>query len=460
MGFSGTAQNLVPNPSFEDTTISCAQWLSNPYPPGNVAYWFNPTGGTPDYFNAASCGGTPNGIGFQFPYSGNAVIGIGAYIIPSMNDREYVACTLTQPLEASKKYCVSFFVSLADRSRYAIDGMGALLTADTATCVGYCLLPFTPQISNQTGNILSDTVNWMLISGGLTASGGEKIITIGNFKADSDLTIINTGQVSNVSGYYYIDNISVIEMTCDTANAGNDVTICEGDSVRLGTPSFAGCIYRWQTATGLDDTTIAQPTATPAQTTTYILLVTDTSTGTLCEWTSMDTVTVTVIPFTPQIANAGTDAILCMGESVVLGTASCNSCTYQWQPFSSLNNATSAQPTANPVQTISYILTMTDSVPPCGKTTTDNVTVFVENCGIEVYNIFTPNNDGKNETFTIKNLPLNSSLQIFNRWGNKVHESKNYNNTWTGNELPDGTYYYIIILPNKETYHGFVEIRR
>jgi hypothetical protein len=39
-----------------------------------------------------------------------------------------------------------------------------------------------------------------------------------------------------------------------------------------------------------------------------------------------------------------------------------------------------------------------------------------------------------------------SELHVFNRWGNKVFESKNYNNDWDGGGLPAGTYYYILDL--------------
>ena len=233
--------------------------------------------------------------------------------------------------------------------------------------------------------------------------------------------------------------------------------------MQLGTTQCNGCIYTWQPATSLSDTSIAQPLAFPLQTTTYVLTVRDTTTGTLCEWTSTDTVTVTVIPFAPQFADAGIDKTLCKGESVTLGSSPCGNCTYQWQPFSTLNNSSIAQPTATPTQTTAYILTMTDSVPPCAKTTTDTVNVFVNDCAagpIEIPNLFTPNGDGKNEVFYIKNLPANSSLQIFNRWGNKVYSSGNYNNTWYGGGVTDGTYFYILALPDKKTYRGFVEIRR
>src|SRR5260221_12457181 len=114
-------------------------------------------------------------------------------------------------------------------------------------------------------------------------------------------------------------------MIYETANAGRDKIICEGDSVMLGTVQCDGCTYQWFPANGLSNDTTAQPMATPTQTTSYILTLTDTTTTSIdtcvCRsmFVTMDTVTVTVIPFAPQMADAGGDKTLCKGESVTLG---------------------------------------------------------------------------------------------------------------------------------------------
>lgn len=59
---------------------------------------------------------------------------------------------------------------------------------------------------------------------------------------------------------------------------------------------------------------------------------------------------------------------------------------------------------------------------------------------------FTPNEDGVNDNFVIKNLEKypDSQLQIFNRWGNVVYQATGYRNDWDGRNAPDGTYYYIL----------------
>jgi len=86
---------------------------------------------------------------------------------------------------------------------------------------------------------------------------------------------------------------------------------------------------------------------------------------------------------------------------------------------------------------------------------------------------FTPNGDGKNDVFFIKGLngrPV--KLTIFNRWGNKVYEKSDYDNSWNGyvntsaitlgsNKVPAATYYYIVefLDGDKETRTGFVVVQ-
>ena len=97
----------------------------------------------------------------------------------------------------------------------------------------------------------------------------------------------------------------------------------------------------------------------------------------------------------------------------------------------------------------------------------DSVAITVTAAGIVIPNIFTPNNDGKNDVFNIKGLESfpGSQLIIFNRWGNEVYHADNYLNNWNGSGLAEGTYYYI--LNRKEplgstvtTFKGWVFLKR
>jgi len=111
--------------------------------------------------------------------------------------------------------------------------------------------------------------------------------------------------------------------------------------------------------------------------------------------------------------------------------------------------------------------------------TTTSALVSAEACEISIPKIFTPNGDGKNDVFEIKNLETypNSSISIFNRWGAKVFMSSDYQNDWDGHsqnalnvgkdELPEGTYYYILKVggasgqPNAgKLYTGYIYLKR
>ena len=83
---------------------------------------------------------------------------------------------------------------------------------------------------------------------------------------------------------------------------------------------------------------------------------------------------------------------------------------------------------------------------------------------------FSPNGDGKNDTFVIANAGNKRiSLEIYNRWANRVYRSADYKNDWSGqsnegirtsSELPEGTYFYIIVIDGKDKYVGSITLKR
>ena len=79
---------------------------------------------------------------------------------------------------------------------------------------------------------------------------------------------------------------------------------------------------------------------------------------------------------------------------------------------------------------------------------------------LNVPNIITPNNDNLNDVFVLPVSQRGGKLEIFNRWGNKVQEFNNYQNTWAGAGQPDGVYYYYITDAGGKKSKGWVEVRR
>jgi gliding motility-associated-like protein len=80
---------------------------------------------------------------------------------------------------------------------------------------------------------------------------------------------------------------------------------------------------------------------------------------------------------------------------------------------------------------------------------------------IFIPNIFTPNGDGSNDVFFIRNLPeANANLVITNRWGGEIYSTKSYQNNWDGGDAADGVYYYRLEAPDTDAITGWVEILR
>jgi hypothetical protein len=172
--------------------------------------------------------------------------------------------------------------------------------------------------------------------------------------------------------------VVTVDNDLPTADAGTDASrlACNTTPVTsLGTAAQAGYTYAWTPATGLDDATAAQPTASPATTTTYSLVVTETLTG--CE-SAPDEVVVTVDNDLPT-ADAGTDkTITCITTEVTIGTALQAGYTYAWTPATGLDDATAAQPTASPATTTTYSLVVTETLTGC-ESAPDEVVVTVDN---------------------------------------------------------------------------------
>lgn len=106
-------------------------------------------------------------------------------------------------------------------------------------------------------------------------------------------------------------------------------------------------------------------------------------------------------------------------------------------------------------------LTLTGEVSnPCG-TATGEYAVLIDPCEITIPNIFTPNNDGINDRYFIDGLDVyrNVFFRVYNRWGDTIYESDNYiNGSWRGDDAVDGTYWYVIRLPNGREYTGTLNI--
>ncbi len=282
--------NLIPNSSFE-LNSGCPSAPNQLYLTND---WKNPTQGSPDYFhscNSTWLGVPDNIIGSQNAHSGNAYPG---FVVFGGAFTEYIQVQLNDSLQNGKTYCVEFFVSLAGLSEFKSIGPQAYFSTDSIRSNTTSNFSYAPQIIS--ANIINDTTSWVIISGEFNAGGGEFYLTIGNF-LDSISTPYDTlTNNTNLVSYFYIDDVSVYEKI--NSDAGNNKAICLGDSIIIGSFGENGITYRWNTATGLSDSTNSQPWAKPLQTMTYYLTITDTG-GLYCTGSLTDSITITVNDCTP-----------------------------------------------------------------------------------------------------------------------------------------------------------------
>ncbi len=220
-----TAQNLVPNPSFEDTT-ACGQ-----YPAGDYEYmlglarpWFSPNRATPDIYDCdldRSCGQPmdPDELQsvFQLAYDGERLSGAFHWYgpgVPSDQDtREYLMTRLLAPLAAGQSYEVSLHYSRAEGYGLAIDRIGVHLGFDSISVDETGVLDVAPQVllRDPLNTYLAEGVEWVQLVDTFIASGGEEWMTIGTFDGSDAVngTDLLPGSGSNFA-YYYVDQVSVV----------------------------------------------------------------------------------------------------------------------------------------------------------------------------------------------------------------------------------------------------------
>ena len=206
------AQNLIPNGDFEDFS-TCPTSVSQS---DKLDFWFSPTmTGSPDFLHIC---GTPNSSvsvpannhSYQYPQSGEGFIGLLLYRNLSTVVREYISTELTETLEADVCYQFEMFINLVDRSRYAIDRIGVYFSDEMITDEAVLPLAVEPIIETPVGDIFSDTMNWVSITGEFQANGTENYVVIGNFRTDSLLQVETFDPPNSANyAYYYFDNISL-----------------------------------------------------------------------------------------------------------------------------------------------------------------------------------------------------------------------------------------------------------
>jgi gliding motility-associated-like protein len=373
------AQNLVPNPSFEDMN-DCDLVLPELFCSQHWAEYLDlDFGNTPDLGYEGAQFFPPSTID---AYDGDQYLNIEC----SMGNPEYIQIDLIEALTAGTSYCVSFYASLSQESNEVAPSLGAYFTDAPLTNS-----PFELGIAASVqGPVDFDPTSWTLISGTYVAQGGESMMVFSGFE--------NTGTMP--FPYMYIDMVSVVPMPDLVLD---DQEWCEAPVV---IDAFAnGATYSWSSGHTTSSIEVNEPG-------TYTVLRT--------------------LEVCTQQASA--EVLECTDTPV--------------DPEDPIDPKDPVDP---------------DSTENDGPTVGLELVFFVPNA-------FTPDGDGSNDIFGAVGPQTDAFLlQIFNRWGEMVYESKQVDQRWTGNHqggeyfVPDGVYVYRLSATNEQStvqFNGHVLLMR
>lgn len=198
ISFNTTAQNLVPDSSFEkvhrlptkkDNSLTCTK------------NWMSPTSGASDYYHKDSrrhASVPRNVFGKQKPHSGIAYAGICV----RTNFIEYVQTQLTDTLEKDHDYLVEFYVSRAERSIGSVKEFGVLFTKKMTWGLSNKGIQVVPNIEFLNPSGYKNKNKWTKFSAVYHAKGNESVFLLGYFKNDHSKRFKGFA-------HYYIDDVSI-----------------------------------------------------------------------------------------------------------------------------------------------------------------------------------------------------------------------------------------------------------
>jgi gliding motility-associated-like protein len=320
-------------------------------------------------------------------------------------------------------------------------GTNAIVTAIPLPAGTYSYVWTVPTGATNPGNVASFTA---------TVSGTYSVV----------ITNATTGCVSpSATGTVIINSNPVVVVTGDSVCQGNLATISTSITP-TGTYT-----YVWTVPTGATNPGNVS-TFTTSTAGTYSVVATDMITG--CSSVSQSGVATIVPAFSFTIADA------CVNNTFILevvpnaNSFDVNTANITWQyggntvaTNTSTFDVTSYLNSTTAVELLP--LTFSVIVESNGCQQTDAIVLDRIYCQIQKG--ISPNNDGKNENFDLRQMNV-QQLSIYNRYGTKVYSKLEYTNEWVGqsdagNELPDGTYYYVIEFKNNQASKtGWIYINR
>ena len=248
--------NLVKNPGFEEKKkvinglgqIKVATGWGSVSDVGADLY---SSGAKPGEFSTFG-----NKYGMEVPQEGNTYAGFLAYSLQNKEARSYIYGKLDKSLKKGVRYCTTISISLADKSKFALQDIGVLFTDKKAKTKKNQYLLTRPQVLPSVPKWRSKSDGWDLICNSFKAKGGEEYIVLGNFFSNHETLYTKREDLPEDSldkympiSYYYVDEIKV--QMVDSSSACN----CETKEEEKYVPKY---VFYSKSAVSEDTLTLEQ----------------------------------------------------------------------------------------------------------------------------------------------------------------------------------------------------------
>jgi gliding motility-associated-like protein len=296
----------------------------------------------------------------------------------------------------------------------------------------------TPPSPTITGtNIICNGDSTTLTAGNGTAYSWSNGSTTNPTTVAPTATTSYSVTVTDAKGCKGVGSITIAVIQHAGPELGPDIFVCNKQGKTLNAAIPGGVSYVWSPSAGLNSSTSPSPIANPDSTTTYFVTVTDVN-G--CK----DTDSITVFPSAVN-ADAGDDVTINYGTGNPL--AGSGGTQYSWSPAEGLSCTQCQNPIANPENTTTYSVTVTND-DGCVGTDKVTVTVIVTN-DVFIPDAFSPNGDSQNDVLYVRGNTIKELyFAVFDRWGNKVFETTNkgsgWDGTYRGGNAEEGVYVYYL----------------
>ena len=181
--------------------------------------WTSPTDTKADLFSktvkSQYVQAPKNIYGTQDPSSGKNYAGALMYSYNSKQPRSYLSTKLKREMIKGNLYCIKFYVSLADLSKFAINNIGIFLSNGKPDVNSANSIINDKFITSNTNPVIDEMAGWQQVCRLYEAKGGEKFITLGNFAKDDNTQAVKVKKPTGIAeaqapiAFYYIDDVEV-----------------------------------------------------------------------------------------------------------------------------------------------------------------------------------------------------------------------------------------------------------